>query len=627
MLRPLLLTLVGCATQTTTAVVPVPEAPAPPSRQAFNQAAVELNLPVFQTADGQQVTVRNRLGGPTADAAARIADHVAHPPTMDARQHALTAELAQGRPTLIQTTDIRPEDAAMVRALLEVGDIIETLHARQLGTAGLADTLPPTDTLGRALIARTQGPWCEAPTTVDNPDCHATLKPTPRISGLYPPSVQQGEDWCSTVPRAAMDPFHVLAEQDGALVAVPYSEHWATDMGRAAATLRKAADAAPPDEPVLQAYLRAAADAFESNDWFAADAAWAAMSQDNSRWYLRVGPDETYFDPCSEHAGFHMVLAKVNPSGLALQQRLSPLKQDLEHTVAQLAGPPYAERTVGFDLPEFINIVLNAGDARKGIGATIGQSLPNWGPVADAGGRTVAMTNIGTDPDSVASLERALGSVMCSATHTAWPRDPEPLLFSTILHEAAHNLGPSGDYTVDGKKDTEVFGGPLANMLEELKAETAAMSLRLWLADHGHYDPDEQFRSQVADIGWALGNIAGGLVDGAGNPLPYGQLAAVHVGHWLSTGAMSWHPEILAANGQDMGCFEAHRDALPGAIQDLAQQVFQIKAQGNKAAAEALRDRHVSEGTDYAELRAIIAKRFSREPKNSYLYRVELPEG
>ncbi len=38
-----------------------------------------------------------------------------------------------------------------------------------------------------------------------------------------------------------------------------------------------------------------------------------------------------------------------------------------------------------FKLPDFIDVVLNAGDQRNPHGATIGQSLPNWGPVADAG--------------------------------------------------------------------------------------------------------------------------------------------------------------------------------------------------------------------------------------------------
>ena len=30
---------------------------------------------------------------------------------------------------------------------------------------------------------------------------------------------------------------------------------------------------------------------------------------------------------------------------------------------------------------------------------------------------------------------------------------------STVLHEASHNLGPSHEYAVGGKKDTVMFGG------------------------------------------------------------------------------------------------------------------------------------------------------------------------
>src|SRR5690606_17388123 len=133
---------------------------------------------------------------------------------------------------------------------------------------------------------------------------------------------------CATIPREAMDPFHVAVERDGAVVAVPYTEHWAAEMAEVSATLLRAADAAPDDEPALEAYLRAAAAAFTTNDWPSADVAWAAMNQDNSRWYLRVGPDETYYDPCSEHAGFHLSLALVNRDGLRYQELLSPLKQD-----------------------------------------------------------------------------------------------------------------------------------------------------------------------------------------------------------------------------------------------------------------------------------------------------------
>src|SRR6185369_8753487 len=112
---------------------------------------------------------------------------------------------------------------------------------------------------------------------------------------------------------------------------------------------------------------------------------------------------------------------------------------------------------------------------RPPIGATVGQSLPNWGPVAETGGRTVTMTNLYTDDDSQKTMMEKMSSLFCSSSMKL--ADPKPSLMGIVLHEAAHNLGPAHDYKVNGKVDTAIFGGPLAATLEELKAQTAALYL------------------------------------------------------------------------------------------------------------------------------------------------------
>src|SRR5437773_12035108 len=108
-------------------------------------------------------------------------------------------------------------------------------------------------------------------------------------------------------------------------------------------------------------------------------------------------------------------------------------------------------------------------------GATIGQSLPNWGPVAEAGGRTVAMTNLYGDADSRAQLGIQMSSLFCKATNLKATTGGKESLVGSLLHEAAHNLGPAHEYKVNGKVDTVAFGGPLASMLEDLKAQTSSM--------------------------------------------------------------------------------------------------------------------------------------------------------
>src|SRR5690606_8286251 len=154
---------------------------------------------------------------------------------------------------------------------------------------------------------------------------------------------------------------------------------------------------------------------------------------------------------------------------------------------------------VSFDLPDFIDIIVNAGDSRSPHGATIGQSLPNWGPVANEGrGRTVAMTNLYTDADSQRSLTDQASSLLCSMDR--FVADPAPQVMGTVLHEAAHNLGPAHEYEVAGKKDREAFGGPLATMLEELKSQTAALYFTDWLRDKKLLEPDFADQAHVRDV-------------------------------------------------------------------------------------------------------------------------------
>jgi hypothetical protein len=299
--------------------------------------------------------------------------------------------------------------------------------------------------------------------------------------------------------------------------------------------------------------------------------------------------------------------------------------------LAKLAGPPYKARSVSFHLPDFIEVVLNAGDSRSNLGATIGQSLPNWGPVANQGrGRTVAMTNFYTDADSRAARHEAVSSLFCKGTLDEAALDPALVVMTTVLHEAAHNLGPAHEYKVKDKKDgkektdAEAFGGPLAGMLEELKAQTSAMYLADWLAEKKLIEPAVAKRSHVADIIWAFGHISEGMVGEGGTVKPYAQLSAIQVGAFFKAKAITFHADKLAENGKDKGCVEIHVDKLPAAIAALEKQVLHIKASGDKGAALELQKEFVGGERKWLELRELITERWLRQPRSSFVYSIEM---
>ena len=297
----------------------------------------------------------------------------------------------------------------------------------------------------------------------------------------------------------------------------------------------------------------------------------------------------------------------------------------MEKALAEHSGKPYTARKVAFHLPDFIDIILNAGDARSPRGATIGESLPNWGAVANEGrGRTVVMTNFYTDPDSRAARRAQVESLLCVNSMGPIKGNAEPELMSTVLHEAAHNLGPAHEYKVGGKTDDQLFGGPLAATMEELKAQTAALYLADWLVKKKVTSQELAAEAHAYDITWAFGHIADGMYNGDGNPKTYSQLAAIQVGYLMEKGAIVWKPDEPAANAEDRGCFELQLDKFPRAIDQMTTDVFGIKARGDVNAANAIKNKYVDRPGNWDVLRTVIAERWRRSPRASFVYAVKL---
>lgn len=625
-------------------------------RVAFNRRAAELFLPLFwrEDANGNGALDPHELAVLTGypqdnwatwvDASGRFtaefseayeqmrkAEAVPADPAEQARQKLVREELAQGQPTLVANDFSQATEAEknFLDHMLKVGELVERIYARQNGVFGLEAQIPETDRASRALFHRNQSPFCEAPKTESDPACSAIAPKPARISGLYPSDIQSDSGFCAALekqPNAAAltDHFSIVVAGDkpGTYRAVAYNEAYRLEMEAIATELEAAAAGLGEHEAALKHYLLTAAKSFRSNDWEPANAAWVAMGAENSKWFVRIAPDEVYYDPCAWKAGFALQLARINPESLEWQRKLDPLKTEMENALAAMAGKPYKARNVQFKIPDFIDVVINAGDQRAPSGATVGQSLPNWGPTAEKGGRTVAMTNLYTDADSQATQATLMSSVFCKNTNGVASTSPREQLIGSLLHEAAHNLGPSHEYKVNGKEDDALFGGTMASTLEELKAQTSSLYLTNWLATKGLFTPDEVRSIQLRNMTWAFGHISRGMYTADGTPRNYSQLAAMQVGAFMKAGALVWKPTEAAANGTDQGCVEIDFDALTPAIESFETTVLQIKARGDKAGAEKLKADFVDAKDDFASLKGVIAERWLRSPKASFVYSV-----
>jgi hypothetical protein len=622
-------------------------------REEFNFRAQERFLPLFWRADDNQDKKLDPaelavLWGPQQ---ARRADYVdahgfteafyaayrglltgvddgARDPKERARRELVRKELRGGMPTLVETDLSREpaEDRAVAQHVFAAAVALEQIYARQLGTDRYAALVPTDDAASRAMFHRNQGPWCATPQLEKVPGCSAIPERPAKRSGLYPLEVQDDPKFCdklAALPNGKLLMDHFSAVEKGATgyTPQPYHKVYPEPMAVIARELDAAASAiTSASEAPFKLYLSSAAAAFRSNDWEPANVAWQKMGGSSSRWYLRVAPDEVYYEPCAWKAGFAVSFARINPDSKSWRDKLEPVKAEMEQALAKLAGAPYKARDVQFKLPDFIDVVLNAGDQRMAHGATIGESLPNWGPVAEAGGRTVVMTNLYTDADSRRTLAKQMASLFCPATNARATTDPRPATMSTVLHEATHNFGPAHDYAAFGKKDSEAFGGPLASTLEELKAQTGALWLPDWLVRKGLLGKKEAEDAHVRDVAWAFGHISRGMYEDDGKPKNYSQLASIQLGTLFKAGALRWKNEPAASG--EAGCFELDLDRWGPTIDTLAKRVLGIKARGDRKDGEALKAELVDAKDEWARLRGVIAERWLRAPKATFVYSV-----
>lgn len=648
--RPILTAVLGLSlSMTLSATVAADPAPSPYglpalSRSDFNRLAARAGVPLFWAFDegvggvpepGELVPLGVLAGrNPfVAGGALTPAFEKTWRGLVEARrQEAVRAELDQGVPTLVRTnlSGLSAADKAMVRHVLRAADRVAGLFQRQSGAAGLArpDALDTPESA--ALFDRNQGPWCTAPRTENDPFCNALPDFPKRRWDPYPPDMEQDLALCDTLRdlpdgERLLDPFTVVRRFAGDLVALSLTAAYGDEMKAVAADLDLAAKAAGiAKEKAFARYLSAAAEGFRTNEWTAADEAWAAMNARNSRWYLRIGPDETYWDLCQAKAGFHVSFARIDRSSLELKDRLTRLRTRMERSLGEIA-PAYRPRDVRFAMPDFIEIVVNAGNSRSPLGATIGQSLPNWGKVATEGrGRTVVMTNLNTDPDSRATARKKAARMLHDETMAEHTDDRRIALLDIILHEATHNLGPHSDFRVEGRDPRAVFGGQVATVLEELKAQTGSWFYTELLREAGVVTDAEARRIYVHALAWSFGHLSQGLFSPSGNPKPYSQLSAIQVGFLVDRGALSWEETTDPATGQAVGKFRLHFDRVPPAARELMAEVVRIKALGDVDAAKTLIDRYVvGEGAANVH-QPEIAERLLDFPKGTLVYSVDL---
>jgi hypothetical protein len=153
----------------------------------------------------------------------------------------------------------------------------------------------------------------------------------------------------------------------------------------------------------------------------------------------------------------------------------------------------------------------------------------------------------------------------------------EGYLLGTIMHEICHGLGPAFARTAEGKVDIRQAIGPAYSGLEEAKADVTGMFALKWLVDHGALPKEKLEESYASYVGDLFRTVRFGTAEA------HGQAEMMEFNYLSERGAIRRNPS---------GKYAIDYGKMPGAVADLAKELLEIEATGNRSRAENLLNKY-----------------------------------
>jgi hypothetical protein len=358
-------------------------------------------------------------------------------------------------------------------------------------------------------------------------------------------------------------PYTVVRRKGNELVGIPYSTEFHAPLERAARALREAA--AMSDDPAFAKFLRLRADAFLKDDYYPSDLAW--MDLKDPKFDVIMGPYETYLDDLlgvkTSFSSALLIRNEEESAKLKLYQKYVP---DIQDALPIAAADRPSKR--GHLTPmEVMDSPFRSGDLRHGYQA-VADNLPNDPRIHETkGSKKIFFKNfMDARVDYVIlplakQIMRPDQAAMASA---------EGYMATTVLHEISHGLGPS--YArVNGKQvDVRIAIGPTYSGLEEAKADVVGMFGLKWLIDQGALPKDRLREFYASYLSGIFRTVRYGIAEA------HGKAEMMEFNYLSERGAIQ----------HEGGRYSVNYEKMPGAISDLAKELLEIEATGDRQRAE-----------------------------------------
>jgi hypothetical protein len=477
-------------------------------------------------------------------------------------------------------------EVKMVGKLVDASRYFEDIYWRQVDPDGLtlyeslAGSKNPKDEMLRRFL------WINASRfdLLDGNKPFVGTSPMPPGRGFYPQDLtrEQIDQYVKAHPEKKDEiysSFTVVRWHGDQLEGIPYHIAYRSFLEPAAKDLREAA--ALSDDPAFSNFLRLRADALLTDDYFKSNLAWLDLK--NPKVDVILAPDETYDDD---------LLGVKATYGAAVMIRNAEQSHKLEifrKYVAEIQdalplAPEDRPSKHGLETPmEVMDTPFRAGDLTHGYQA-VADNLPNDPRVhEEKGSKKLFFKNFMDARVEYVVLPVAQRLMLPSQAAKA---SGEGYLQVTILHEMAHGLGPAFARTSSGKVDIRESIGPIFSGLEEAKADVVGVFSLKWLVDHDVLPKsklEEYYASYVAGI---FRTVRFGVAEA------HGQAEMMEFNYLCERGAIT---------RESSGRYAIDYGRMPGAINDLAKELLQIEATGDRARAENWFKKY---GTMPAELQA-----------------------
>jgi hypothetical protein len=478
-----------------------------------------------------------------------------------------------------QTAGLSAREQQLVRKLVEACGYLESIYWRQSDPEGLTSYQSLASARNRRDVQLRRYLWINASRfdLLDQNRPFVGTEPMPPGRGFYPTNLTraQVEQYVKEHPdqkAAIYDQFTIVRWHQEKLEAVPDRIAFRAFLEPAAKALREAAELS--DDAAFAKFLRLRADALLSDDYFASDLAWLELK--NPKFDIIFAPYETYMDGLLGVKGSYgaavMVRNESESKKLELFQKYVPQIQDALPLAAENRPSKH-----GLETPmEVMDAPFRVGDLTHGYQA-VADNLPNDPRVHEQKGSKKLFFKNFMDARVnyvVLPVARKLMEPEQAAKVSG-----EGYLLTTIMHEICHGLGPafartSSDKSASdksaGKVDIREAIGPGFSGLEEAKADVTGMFALKWLVDHDALPKEKLEEYYASYVGGVFRTVRFGTAEA------HGQAEMMEFNYLSEHGA-------IRRNGN--GRYAIDYEKMPGALADLAKELLEIEATGDRSRA------------------------------------------